>query len=242
MIGVGLAAISGIFFTLCSVTVKLAKHVHPIQVLVFRSAIQLILILPVMWMVKVDPRGPRESWGMIALHGLVGCLTVICVFVGFSRLPVGDAATIIFSNPVITIILSCCILKEHCGLFRILIILVLLTGVALVAQPPALLKLLYDNNIIENNDKPQDVQNLQHYDVVGYVAAVCGTLLTAVNFVMVRTLKNVHFSVLIFSFSALSLLVSIIMTPLVDKFTTPPCWQEWAYCILVGLSGYFGQV
>ena len=195
-----------------------------------------------MWYVKADPRGPKGSRGMLALHGLVGCLTVMCVFVGFSRLPVGDAATIIFSNPVITIILSFCLLKEHCGIYRILVILILLAGVALVAQPPALLKLLYDNKILEGNDKPQDVQNMQHYDVAGYVAAVCGTLLTAANFVMVRKLKDVHFSVLIFSFSVMSLLASLILTPLVSTFTFPPCWQEWTYCILVGLSGYFGQV
>ena len=242
VVGVGLAAISGIFFTLCSVTVKLAKHVHPVEVLVFRSFIQLILIMPVMWMVKADPRGPKGSRGMILLHGLVGCLTVMCVFIGFSRLPVGDAATIIFSNPVITIILSFCLLKEHCGIYRIFIVLILLSGVALVAQPPDLLKLLYDNKIIDDNSKPQDVQNLQHYHVAGYIAAICGTFLTATNFVMVRKLKDVHFSVLIFSFSAMSLLISLIVTPLVGTFTLPTSWQEWTYCILVGLCGYFGQV
>ncbi|QQP53029.1 Uncharacterized protein FKW44_005354, partial [Caligus rogercresseyi] len=45
-IGIFLAAISGLFFTLCSVTVKLLSRIDPSEVLVFRAVIQLILTVP----------------------------------------------------------------------------------------------------------------------------------------------------------------------------------------------------
>ncbi len=50
--------------------------------------------------------------------GVIGCLTVTCIFIGFARLPVGDAATIIFCSPIFVMVFSHVILREHCGLYR----------------------------------------------------------------------------------------------------------------------------
>ena len=78
--------------------------------------------------------------------GIVGCMTVTCIFIGFARLPVGDAATIIFCSPIFVMIFSHIILKEHCGIYRVFVISFLLAGVVLIAKPPFLMKLIFKND------------------------------------------------------------------------------------------------
>ena len=42
--------------------------------------------------------------------------------VGFSRLPAGDVVTIIFSSPALVMIFAHFLDKEHCGIFRVLVV------------------------------------------------------------------------------------------------------------------------
>lgn len=91
---------------------------------------------------------------MVYFQGIVGCLTVTCIFVGFARLPVGDAATIIFCSPIFVMIFSHIILREHCGLFRLLVICLLMIGVVLIAKPPFL------NQILNGNDNSAQVSKI----------------------------------------------------------------------------------
>ena len=54
-------------------------------------------------------------------------------------------------------------------------------GVILIAKPPFLNKIL-----LPNNDNTQLQSSMQNQDMVGYGAALAGTLLTASNFVCMR--------------------------------------------------------
>ena len=77
--------------------------------------------------------------------------------------------------------------------------------------------------------------------MIGYGAALGGTLLTASNFVCMRKLRDVHFTVLIFAFSAMSAILSACMVPLVASFKLPNSLEEWVYAVLVGVFGLIGQ-
>ena len=52
------------------------------------------------------------------ISGLISCLSVICIFISFSHLSVGDASTIIFCSPIFVMVFSNIFLREHCGLYR----------------------------------------------------------------------------------------------------------------------------
>ncbi len=77
--------------------------------------------------------------------------------------------------------------------------------------------------------------------MVGYGAALAGTLLTASNFVCMRRLREVHFSVLIFAFSIMSGIMSAAMVPIFSDYKLPKTSEEWAYAVLVGVFGLLGQ-
>jgi drug/metabolite transporter (DMT)-like permease len=58
-LGIFLAAISGLFFTLCSVMVKLLPKIDPSEVLLFRALVQFVLTVPMMLLAKANPLGPK---------------------------------------------------------------------------------------------------------------------------------------------------------------------------------------
>ncbi|XP_023321244.1 uncharacterized protein LOC111695975 isoform X5 [Eurytemora carolleeae] len=86
VIGVLLAAVSGVFFTLCSVTVKLVKSLDPLNIMLARATVQFVLILPILALVNLDMKAIRANRFYILIHGLVGSLTVLSIFIGFSRI------------------------------------------------------------------------------------------------------------------------------------------------------------
>ena len=77
--------------------------------------------------------------------------------------------------------------------------------------------------------------------MIGYGAAFAGTLLTASNFVCMRRLRNVHFSVLIFAFSVMSAIMSAAMIPIFSEYKLPQTTEEWTYALFVGIFGLLGQ-
>lgn len=68
-----------------------------------------------------------------------------------------------------------------------------------------------------------------------------GTLLTASNFVCMRRLREVHFSVLIFAFSLMSAAMSAVMVSAVASFKLPKTPEEWIWSVMVGVFGLCGQ-
>ena len=74
----------------------------------------------------------------LVLLAITGGLRVLFIFLSFSQLPLGDATTILFSSPVLVMVLSALILKEKCGVFRLVAAVILLSGVSLIAKPPFL--------------------------------------------------------------------------------------------------------
>ena len=68
-IGIFLAAVSGLFFTLCSVMVKLLRRIDPSEVLLFRAIVQFVLTIPIMVCVRANPLGPKDSRIMVYVQG-----------------------------------------------------------------------------------------------------------------------------------------------------------------------------
>lgn len=63
-VGIFLAAVSGLFFTLCSVMVKLLRRIDPSEVLLFRAIVQFVLTIPIMIFAKANPLGHTFAFGI----------------------------------------------------------------------------------------------------------------------------------------------------------------------------------
>ena len=137
-LGLLLAFISGIMMTTYSSMIKMLDRMDPMQVVVIRGVLQFSI------MGSIAIYKSLSFWGLedrrmtfyLSLVAITGGLRILFVFTSFARLPLGDSTTILFSSPVIVMILSKFILKEACGIFRVVAAVTLLTGVILVSKPP----------------------------------------------------------------------------------------------------------
>ena len=160
-------------------------------------------------------------------------------------MPLGDCTAIFFSAPAFTMILSCFILRDHCGVWRIIVAISLLTGVVVLARPESLFK---------------SDQTETEYDMVGLLSALSVPCLSALIVIITRQVsplhlsniplssfrqaKHVHYSVLVFWFGVGGLVVSLIgMFAIDDK----PIFRDWDHrmCVLsimVALVGIIGSI
>ncbi|XP_034250367.1 solute carrier family 35 member G1-like [Thrips palmi] len=253
--GIFLALVSGMFFTMSSAAVKALRSVDPMELLVIRSLVQVVVVLPVALYSGVGVLGPKGHRGLLQLQGVVGALTLVLLFFSFRRLPLGDATTIIFSSPVFVLILSFLFLREPCGFFRTLVVCMLLTGVVLISKPPFLfqaptLGLLHNAAAgLRTAVAATTVATAtagHSYDVVGYACALLATLFTAANIVIMRKCKDVHFSVVVLQLSLWSLLTSgsllAYLGPRQGDIRLPHGLWQWALVGMVAAFGLSGQL
>ena len=117
---------------------KLITVMDSMQVVIIRGALQLVIMGRIAIYKKSLFRGtkiPKVAF-LLFLVAFTGGLRLIFIFTSFSRLPLGDSSAILFSSPVIVMVLSIFILKEKCGIFRVIASATLLGGVLLIAKPP----------------------------------------------------------------------------------------------------------
>lgn len=159
---------------------------------------------------------------------------LLSIFEAVKRLPIGDCTAIFFSTPAVTLLLSTVLLKEHCGVYRLLIGTCLVIGVVIISRPPALFPapiLAPDNSTATNLtlyvvSGLNSVEVKQPYDLVGLAFAVAMPFLSAWVAIITRELRAVHFSVLVFWFAIGGLLVSIIGILFLDS---EPLFFEWTW-------------
>ena len=126
--------------TAYSSMIKMLKDMDSMQVVVIRGVLQLLIMGAIAKYKKLSFRGTKEIKIAICLFfvAFTGGLRLLFIFTSFSRLPLGDSTTILFSSPVIVMFLSIFILKENCGVFRMVAATTLIAGVILIAKPPIL--------------------------------------------------------------------------------------------------------
>ena len=159
---------------------------------------------------------------------------LLSIFEAVKRLPIGDCTAIFFSTPAVTLLLSTVLLKEHCGVYRLLIGTCLVIGVVIISRPPALFPAPIsapDNSTATNLtlyvvSGLNSVEVKQPYDLVGLAFAVAMPFLSAWVAIITRELRAVHFSVLVFWFAIGGLLVSIIGILFLDS---EPLFFEWTW-------------
>lgn len=154
---------------------------------------------------------------------------LLSIFEAVKRLPIGDCTAIFFSTPAVTLLLSTVLLKEHCGVYRLLIGTCLVIGVVIISRPPALFPAppsAGDNTTAYNVTLTHTKEVKQPYDLVGLAFAVAMPFLSAWVAIITRELRAVHFSVLVFWFAIGGLIVSVIGILFLDS---EPLFFEWTW-------------
>lgn len=225
-LGLLLAFISGVLMTAYSSMIKMLRDMDSMQVVVIRGVMQLVIMGAIAKYKKLSFRGTTEVKIAICLFfvAFTGGLRLIFIFTSFSRLPLGDSTTILFSSPVIVMVLSIFILKENCGIFRMVAATTLIGGVVLIAKPP----------IVFGSDQ-------ETYDAIGYGLVLSACMMSALGIVLTKFIcKKVEKLIILFYLGVASSMCGSIG---LFTFGHPSCpeYDEWLLAITIGFLGLVQQ-
>ena len=126
----------------------LGRTLDPVQVTFMRFVMQIILLTPFvvwgrLWAI------PKGTFGMQLARGVLLAIATTCFFAALQHLPLAEAITIYFVQPILLTAISALFLGEPVRLRRIMAIAIGLIGVMIILQPslvmfgrPALLPLV----------------------------------------------------------------------------------------------------
>nr|CAD7203921.1 unnamed protein product [Timema douglasi] len=233
-LGLLLATISSLFFSLCSVIVKWLVNVHPMELAACRFVGVLLPAIPIVIYrnERVFPRGRRI---MLILRSFVGTTGLMLSFYAFRHMPLADASVVVFSVPVFVAIFAYLFLKEPCGLFNAISVVLTLIGVVLITRPP----LLFGHSVPALASS-EEVTNSS--DIWGAIAAFSATLFGANAYVLLRALKGLHFSVIMTNFGSFALIQTLAVTWSLGALCLPRCGEDRLLVVALALFSFGGQI
>jgi len=220
-LGLRYMALSAFFFSLMSLTVKIAGQRLPTMELVFARAV----VVSAFAYADILRRGVSlrgQQPGMLMFRGLVGFGALACFYYSVVHLPLAEATVIHFTNPVFTALIAVVFLGERLSLREVLLALVSLAGVALVVRPAGLF-----------GGAGASLPALP------VASALSGAFLAACAYVIVRHLRRHDAMVVVFYFAGLS---SVAALPFMLPDMVWPRGSEWLVLLGVGVSTFLGQV
>lgn len=231
-LGILLATLSSLFFSLCSVIVKGLVDVNPMELASFRFVGVLLPALPILIYTRqpVFPEGKRV---ILLLRCFMGTTGLMLSFYAFRHMPLADASVIIFSTPVFVAIFARAFLKEPCTLFNVLTINMTLVGVVLITRPPF---------FFGEPAGSEDILTGKTYDIWGPVAAISSTLFGANVYILLRALKNLHFSVIMTNFGTIALVYTLIVCGSIGAVCWPSCGRDRWLVVVLGIFSFLGQI
>ncbi|KAI1290844.1 Solute carrier family 35 member G1 [Halotydeus destructor] len=235
--GILLAVVSAMTMATAAFTVKLTPNVHPFEVVISRSMIQLAVFGPTILLSGGSFQAAKgERWPNF-FRASFGFVSFGMAYAALHLIPLGDSSTIVFSAPVYVSIFACILIGEACGIFQVVIIALTLSGVVLISKPTF---------IFGDDDTTTD----NTYRTEGTIMSLVSSVAAAMTFVMMRKLQKTPTAVVIASLSLVSMVLGVIvlltlylffdqdhLIRLPNKFTG----NEWLLLLCNGLCGVVGQ-
>jgi drug/metabolite transporter (DMT)-like permease len=217
--------------------VKSLNEIEVLELAIFRFFSIFVGSLPICLYHKqtIFPDGKRI---LLIMRSLTGCFGLILSFYAFRHMPLSDASAIIFSMPVFVAIFARVFLKEPCGLFHLVTIILTLIGVVLIAKP----SVLFGNDTISSSNKGSLFEDEnKSYGIYGPLAAISSTIFSANVIILLRALRSVHYSVIMVNFGFFSTLFTFFVIFYSNGFCMPPC-QDRFLILLIALFSFGGQI
>jgi len=162
---------------------------------------------------------------MLLLRSFAGATALSLTFYAIRHMPLADASVIVFSVPVVVAIFARIFLKEPCGLFHYFTLFLTMLGVLLITRPPFLFG-----------------QSTTQYSFLGPIAALSSTIFAAIVYILLRALKDLHFSAIMVCFATYSILQTFSMAWATGNLCWPKCGTERLLVVALGVFSFSGQM
>lgn len=189
--------LSGFFFAAAGFTVTLIP-INPIEIVVIRGIFQTLIYTPIVLVSGESLFGIEGERRHLVTRGFGGFFSFALTFVAIYLISLGDASTIVFSAPIIVMVIATFVLGEECGLFQSFVLTLTVIGVALVSRPSFLFP---DPDAILTGEG-----NIRMY---GTLVAVGAALAVAISIVSIRQMPRTSDPVVINAFSVISIFLGL---------------------------------
>ncbi|WP_231583494.1 DMT family transporter [Rufibacter radiotolerans] len=211
--GVQFMLLSTFFFAFMNVCVKFLSHLPPMEVVLFRSMISLVLSYAMIRRANISPWGNRKS--ILITRGLAGGFSLLMFYTTLQNIPLAGAVTIQYLAPIFTALLGVFIAKEKVTPWQWVFFLVSFAGVLVI--------------------EGVDTRISWYYLLIGIGSA----FLSGVAYNSVRKLSETdHPLVIVFYFPLVSLPLAAIFC-LFDW--VPLRGDDWIWLGLTGILTQLGQ-
>ncbi|XP_061403210.1 solute carrier family 35 member G1 [Lethenteron reissneri] len=244
-LGLLLALLSSLIFSVISALVKLVDPVHPLTVAACRCFFQAVFILPALLYTGQPLLGPPGQRVSLVIRAVSGSSAMMLLFFAVRSVPLADATVIAFSSPAFTGLLACCCLRERCRPWEPPLTLLALTGVVLIVRPP----FIFGDG--DGDDWLSDSSSSSSRRLWGSLAALGTALLSAVTIVVLRRMGSaVSTLVSTWFYSVIGLGLALAALAVVSALdpgaapVLPPCNPLWLRPALLasGLLGVAAQM
>ncbi|XP_013794093.1 solute carrier family 35 member G1-like [Limulus polyphemus] len=227
--GIICAALSGLFFSIGSLTVKLIPSMNPLEIVFFGAIIQTVIFISINIQSRRSILGASGERFFLLMRGISGVVCANLVYYSYRLIPLADATTIVFSAPIFVAIFACMLLKETCNLFFIITVITTISGVIFISKPP----FLFDS----------DQENVSSSNrIIGISLAFGGCLSFALVYLFMRKLQRSHYSSITLVFSVLVVIVNPILLTLSDSWSIPGCERDGWLLVLLGFAVVGAQI
>lgn len=224
LVGIALKVISVLIFVIMSSLIKSAGTVPAGQIVFFRSFFAIFPILAMLaWRHELATAFHTTRPVSHVMRGLVGVTAMGLSFFGLTRLPLPEAITLNYAQPLIVVVFSAVFMGEVVRVYRWSAVIVGFVGVVIIAWPN--LTLLTSEAGLEAGQG------------IGVIAVLCGAAMSAVAMLLVRRLvQSEKTATIVLWFSVTAAVLGLL--------TIPFGWQALSreqYLALIG-AGICGGV
>ena len=225
-LGILLVAVEVLVFQGGSVVAK-NLSINPLLLLLLKDLLQVSYNVPSSLWAGENPF-PRRQRLLLLLRGAATGLSFMGHFYAVRYLPIADVAMITSIKPISITLLSCLLLNEPCGLFEIANLLLVLSGIVLVVQPPVIFS-------------SSDVEYTPHmfYTALGLLATQC---LAATTTIILRYLRDMHWAALAISSRIVNIVEVLVYCFYMNIFCLPQCGFERIGVLILAVFGFAQQI
>ena len=211
--GVRFMLIATFTFSMMKVCVKVLSHIPPIEIILFRSIISLVICVILLRRQGVSVWGTNKK--VLILRGTVGAIALVTYFGLLQQIPLATAATLLYMAPIFTAILGIFLVKEKVAPVQWLFFLVSFIGVVVITG--------FDTRI----------------SFFHLLLGVSSTVFSGLAYNFIRILKtSEHPLVIIFYFPLVTLPIAGTWS---SQVWVQPVGWDWLFLILVGLFTQVAQ-
>jgi len=180
-----------------------------------------VAVTSVLWS-KQNVFGEKGDRLWLFLRCIATCEFIVAIF-SVKFIPVTEFSVIMFTSPIFTLLLAWILLKESAGFYEVVMVLTTITGVMIVVNPVKIISSVHD------------VSTVNH--IIGCSLAAVKAVLMAFSTIIIRRLKHIHFSVLMFWQSLPVMAYCVTFVFVFDAWDVPESPIEIIYVVVAAIAG-----